>query len=131
MNVTLIPPLHIDQIWPYVADGFHRALMKTGGDMTAGELWVLARSGQGFLFVAWDGEAVRGASLWRFETWQTGAKFRCMALYGKGFRDWIEDMHQAVKAAAGGANLIAEGRPGWQPVFKKAKVLRLLYEEEN
>ena len=131
MNITLVPVHLVDQVFPKLQAGFHKAAIKTGGDMTTADMWQQARAGAAFIFVAHDGDDIRGASLWRGETWQSGPKFRCLALYGVRMRDWIEDMHEAVKIAAGGANLVAEGRPGWVPVFKKAKVLRYLYEEEN
>jgi hypothetical protein len=130
MNITLVPVHLVDSVFPQIQAGLHKAAMRTGGDMTTADMWQQARAGVAFIFVAHEGDDIRGASLWRGETWSSGPKFRCLALYGKGFRDWIEDMHQAVRTAAGGANLVAEGRPGWQPVFRKAKVIRLLYEEQ-
>lgn len=130
MQVELCPTHLVDAVWLKLQDGFHRAVMKTGGDITPGELWTQARSGNAFLFVAHDGTEIHGASLWRFETWQTGAKFRCLALYGKGMKGWISDMHALVKQAAGRADLVSEGRVGWPAVFPKATILRHLYEEK-
>lgn len=130
MNVSLVPVIGVDQVWPALGEGFERAIAETGGDIAVGDLWTMARSGAGFLFVAHDGEQIRGASLWKFETWPTGPKFRCMALYGAKMSDWIEDMHAAVKAAAGRADLVSEGRRGWAKVFPRARELRCLYEEK-
>src|SRR5690606_6563130 len=92
MRITLVPVHMVDQIWPRLADGFDRSVKRTGGDMTMHDCWVTARSGCGFLFVAHDDAEIHGASLWRGETWQTGAKFRCLALYGRRMKDWIADM---------------------------------------
>lgn len=106
--------------------------MKTGGDLTTGDLWVACRSGSAFLIVAHEGDEIRGASIWRPETWQSGKKMRCIGLYGSRMIDWIEDMHELVKRLAadcGATSLISEGRLGWQKTFPKAKVLRALYEE--
>lgn len=130
MNVTLVPVHMVDQLWPRLAEGFHEAVMATGGDITAGDLWTTCRAGYGLLFVAHDGEAISAASIWRFETWQSGAKLRCLALYGSSMNEWIGDMHAAVKAAAGRADLVSEGRVGWPKVFPNAKRLRVLYEEK-
>lgn len=131
MNVDLVPVFHVDQFWPHLRDGFDKAILKTGGDITVGELWAAARSGTGFLFVAHDPDHVHGASLWRFETWQSGSKFRCLALYGTEMSKWIEDMHKAVKQAAGRALLVSEGRRGWAKIFPDAQELRVLYEEKT
>lgn len=119
----------VDQVWPQLAEGFHRAVMVTGGDWTAGDLWVAARSGNGFLFVSFDGTAVHGASIWRFETWQTGAKFRCLALYGENMAAWYPEMRELVKQTAGAAKVVYEGRKGWERAEPDARPVRTLYEE--
>ena len=106
--------------------------MKTGGDIETGDLWVQCRNGSAFLLIAHDGDEIRGASIWRPDTWQSGRVLRCLALYGHGMTDWIEDMHATAKRIAadcGATSLVAEGRPGWQKKFPKAKVLRMLYRE--
>ncbi len=112
--------------------------MKTGGDLTCGELWQGARSGQTFLLVAHNETEILGSSIWVPQVWQTGNKLRCLALYGKGMKDWIEDMHQLairVMRDCGATQLVSEGRCGttgaplWTRPFSKAKPLRILYEE--
>lgn len=133
MEVSLVPVLNVDAFWPSLRDGFQRALMKAGGDLTTGDLWVACRSGSAFLLIAYEGEEIRGASIWRPDTWQTGRKLRCMALYGTKMTDWIADMHGMAKRIAGdcgATSLVSEGRPGWAKIFPKARMLRALYEEE-
>jgi hypothetical protein len=130
--VSLVAVPNIDAIWPHLREGFHRSVMKTGGDIETGDLWVQCRNGSAFLFIAHDTE-IRGASIWRPDTWQTGRKLRCLALYGSGMGDWIGDMHEMAKRLAadcGATSLVSEGRPGWAKIFPKAKVLRALYEEQ-
>ena len=129
MNVSLVPVHLIDQTWPLVAAGFERAVAKTGGDVAVGDLWTQARSGRAFLFVAHDEKTIFGASLWRFETWPTGAKFRCLALYGADLVGWFKDMEKAVRAAAGTARLVTEGRRGWAKVLPNVRELRTLFED--
>jgi hypothetical protein len=109
-------------------EGFDRALAKTGGDATSHDLWIQARNGSAFLFVAHDGTEMHGASLWRPETWSTGQKFRCLALFGNDMKAWIADMRASVEQAAGRAALVSEGRRGWVKIFPDAKELRALYE---
>ncbi len=84
------------------------------------------------MLVACDKTGVLGASVWQPQVWQTGNKLRCLALYGRDFRKWIEPMHQAASDLArncGCTALVAEGRSGWTRIFKKAVALRVLYEE--
>lgn len=131
MKVELVPVFAIDQWWSKVGEGFHEALMATGGDCSAGDLWVQARNGSAFLFVAIDGQDLHGASLFRFENWPTGTRFRNLAVFGNDMADWYDLMKaEAMKAAkAGGAAMyVAEGRRGWERKERGAKVLRYLYE---
>lgn len=131
MQAILIFAITVDQVWPEVCEGFHKSLMKTGGDMTVGELWQECRAGRSFLVIAQD-QTIKAAAVWRPETWQTGTKLRCVALYGKGMPDWLPAMREKAAEIAkccGATSFITEGRRGWERVFPKAKVLRVLYEE--
>jgi hypothetical protein len=130
--ITLVPVDRVDNVWPHVRPALHGACLRTGGDVTASELWQGCRSGGMFLIVAYDDEVIRGASVWRPETWASGGKLRCMGLAGSGMKDWIAEMHDMARKLAvdcGASSIIAEGRKGWASVFPKARVLRVLYEE--
>jgi hypothetical protein len=138
--VSLIAVTNIDAMWPALRGGFHEACLATGGDIDTGDLWVQCRSGAAFLLVAHDGDEVLGASIWRPDTWATGRRLRCLALYGRKARRWIFDMRALVeklKADTGSIALVAEGRCGpngepiWQHFFPKAKAIRVLYEERT
>lgn len=131
MQVSVVPVPNIDALWPYVREGFHRSVMKTGGDIETGDLWVQCRNGSAFLLIAHDTE-IRGASIWRADTWQTGRVLRCLALYGEGMEGWIGEMKALATRIAidcGATALVSEGRAGWQKVFPQATVLRMLYRE--
>lgn len=130
--ITLVPVDSVDGIWPHVAQGLQKALLRTGGDLSLGELRQGCRSGAFDMLVACDATGVLGASIWQAQVWQSGNKYRCLALYGRDFRKWIEPMH--IAAAEWGRNsgctsLVAEGRSGWTRIFRKASALRVLYEE--
>ena len=131
-QISVVPAGAVDGVWSALADGLQRALLKTGVDLTLADLWQQARRGDAFLCVAHDEERLYGASLWRPETWQTGTKLRCLALYGTDMASWIGDMRataQKIARDCGAASLIAEGRDGWTKIFPNAKRLRVLYEE--
>lgn len=132
MNISLVPTQMVDAIWPSVKDGFQRASDRFGGDLTVGELWQGCRAGHVYLFVVHDDQKVVAATAWKPELWRSGPKFRCLALYGTNMADWISELHEKVKQAAiqcGATSLMSDGRAGWQRVFPKAKVLRMVYEE--
>lgn len=131
MQINLVQTQDVDKVWALLTDGFQRALLKTGGDITIGDLWQGCRNGTSFLLIAHDGE-IRGASIWRPEVWQTGTKMRCLGLYGKNMKAWFEDMRALAKQvgkSCGATSLISEGREGWKRQCPYAKVLRVLYEE--
>lgn len=128
MNIQLVPVLMVDQIWPQVAEGLGKSL-EYAPDMTLGWLWTECRKGDAFLFIAHEAE-VSAASIWRFENWRDGPRFKCLALYGKNMKTWLEPMADAVRLAAkhGGAVALAyEGRPGWERLFN-GKRIRAVYE---
>ncbi len=141
-RISLVPVTNIDALWPHLREGFEKALQRTGGDLTTGDLWAQCRNGTAFLLVAYDEKAenpppevfnLRGASIWRPETWTSGKKLRCLGLYGSNMTDWIQDMRDMAARIArdcGATSLVSEGRLGWQKIFPKATVLRALYEEK-
>jgi hypothetical protein len=110
MNVELCPVYMCDAVWPSLQEGFRRALAKTGGDLSEIDLRVAARTGQGFLFIAMEGQEVRGAALWRTDAWASGQRF---------------------KKVAGSMWLVADGRSGWPAPFPDVKKLRVVYEDRN
>lgn len=131
MNVTLVPVQMVDAIWNSVKDGFQKASDRFGGDLTVGELWQGCRAGHVYLFVVHDDQKVVAATAWKPELWRSGGKFRCLALYGKGVREWKDALRVQVERAAkscGATSLIADGRLGWKAIYPDAKVLRVVYE---
>jgi len=100
--------------------------------METGDLWVQCRNGSAFLLIAHDGDRIAGASIWTRQTWQSGRKLRCLALYGTNMTGWLPDMRALAMQLAkdnGCTSLVSDGRVGWTKIFPKAKVLRQLYEE--
>ena len=131
MNVTLVPLHLVDGLWRHISAGFDRAAKRSGGDLTVGELWQMCRTGQVHLFVVHEGDKILAATVWRFEIWGKGPRYRCMALYGSGVMDWKDLLRESVEAAArncGATALIADGRLGWKAIYPDAKVLRVVYE---
>lgn len=121
----------VDTFWPMIADGIDKAVKATGGDITAGYLWQLCRSGQAFLVVSQAENRVEAASVWRTETWSSGVKLRCLAAWGEAMVNWLEPMraHVAGLQRNCGANaVIAEGREGWRRTFPEARPVRTLFE---
>jgi hypothetical protein len=123
----------VDQVWPFVTYGFQHACDKTGGGYSSEHFWSLCRSGQAYLIIVTDGEHVIGASVWQFQDWSSGKKFRCLCLYGERSEDWDDQLFQLAKqyAQQGGAKTIVwGGRPGWKRRMPTARVIQMIYEME-
>lgn len=132
MIVELVGVLHIDRIWPLVSKDFVECLNDNYGDCSAGDLWTQCRSGNAFLIVAHENEAIKSASVWRFENWLKGPVFRCLILTGKDMKDWFDDVRTFCEQIAkdNGATFVWDGRDGWGRAFPEAKKIRQTYMME-
>lgn len=132
MACSLVPSGMVDQVWPHIAEGMAIGCKRSGGDLYPGFLWTQCRAGNAFLFIAATDEAVQGASVWQFETWANGPRFRCLMAAGTGMADWFDDMRAKVTGTArlgGAVALVSDGRTGWERHLPKARKLRVVYEE--
>lgn len=121
MRIVIANPVEVDAIWPSIANKMQEGCDRTGNGISSGELWQMARSGNGYLIVVLDDEQIICASVWRFENWADGSVFRCMGLCGKDMRKWVKplfDFAQQMKRDGGAMRLIAQGRKGWDRAVK-------------
>lgn len=132
VNVSLVPTHLVDNIWHAVTEGFQRASKRFGGDLTVADLWVGCRSGNCFLFLIQDeAGAVVAAMVFKPETWGRGQRFRCLAMYGEGMKDWRDAAFALVTdiARQAGCNgLIADAREGIGVMFPDARKVRSVFE---
>jgi hypothetical protein len=111
---TVAKQSDVDGLWPLISADIIKCIEKTPTFFTAAELWVMCRSGAGFLIAVHEGTTIVGASVWRFEE----ANFVCLMLVGVNGKmrtgeDWVTALFEraAVTAKAGGARqLMASGR---------------------
>lgn len=122
MKIGIANAAEVDAVWPSIAKEMQRGCDKTGGGMSAGDLWQMCRSGNAFLIVIFNEQGVSCASVWRFENWPSGQVFRCIGLAGKSMKDWVAGLYDFAlqQAKIGGTTrLIAEGRPGWTRILSR------------
>ena len=127
LRIGLASIVEIDALWPSLTEGMAKACKRCNSAWTPGELWQMCRSGQAFLCIVHDGQSVKMASIWRFETARPGVSFRCIMMYGHGMANWLEMAREyIVKLASenGAVALVAEGRSGWAKIFGAAKIGR-------
>ena len=125
LRVGLASISEVDALWPSITDGMARACKRCNSAWTPGELWQMCRSGNGFLCIVHDGQTIKMASIWRFETARPGISFRCIMMYGHGMDDWLEMAREYIVNLATGQGakaLVAEGRPGWARIFGAVKI---------
>lgn len=134
MRIGLANSAEVDALWPLVAAKVQESCMKTGGDMSAGDLWQMCRSGNAFLVAVLDDEGRPIATIiLQFQKWSERTVLRCLSIAGENMSVWLPEAMEFVSKMArenGAACLVADGRDGWTRVFPKAKRLRITYEVE-
>lgn len=132
MQFGIANVVEVDALWPRLAKGFQHACERCG-EMTAGELWEMARSGHGFLIVGSEQGEVKFASVWRFQSKDGRPVFRCEMMFGENMREWLPDAYAWIAHLAnenGAKWLVAEGRRGWLRMFDGAVISGPDYEVE-
>ena len=127
MNIGFASVASVDTIWPLIAKDMQKACERVNSDYTAGDLWQMCRSGNGFLAVASEGLDLFSASVWRFE----GKTLKCIMLWGIHRPLWLRGLFEFVEKTAlenGADRLAAEGRRGWLRLFPDAVVNGKNYE---
>jgi hypothetical protein len=123
----------IDALWESVGPMFARATERFGDDLSPGELWQMCRSGNAFLLLVFNDDGVILACCFRFDRWSKGTVLRVLSLAGDEMALWQEqavDFLMKTAKANGATRIIAEGRKGWERVYKNTRVLRCTYELE-
>lgn len=119
MRFGIANVVEVDALWPRLASRFQHAC-KRCGDLSAGDLWTMARSGHAFLILGFEKQDIRFASIWRFHDKDGKPVFRCEMMFGDGMRDWLPDAYAWIANLAkenGAGRLVAEGRRGWLRLF--------------
>jgi hypothetical protein len=130
MNSYLVPVHAVDQVWPLISERIIAAVEKINFDCSAGELWQMCRAQGAFLIVSEEDNQIKGASVWRFETWVKGPVFRNIILAGDDISFWKDSMAECAErvARAGGAGTYTfAGREGWGRLFPDAKIQNVSY----
>lgn len=117
ISATVAKQSDVDGLWPLISEDIIKCIEKTPTFLTASDLWVMCRSGEGFLIVVHDEDKILGAAVWRFEK----DSFVCLIVTGTKADEWWGIFSATVSEVArlGGARqLMFTGRAG---LFKKLK----------
>ena len=120
MRVGLASVAEVDKVWPLISEGIQKSCDRGTGELCAGQLWQMCRSGNAFLCLVYDDDKIHMASVWRFEEHIRGHAFHCLTLYGSSLRTWFEQSRDFIIKIAkdNGANRVtACGRKGWVRMF--------------
>lgn len=128
--ISLVPLIHIDAVWPHIAEGMKKACTRAGGDITPDWLFEICRKGDALLFVAHENNAVMAGLVCKVENWSGRRVLRILAAAGwrmerwlpalRDYREWLQRL--------GVNQVIFEGRKGWERVLPRARVVRQVYE---
>ena len=127
MHIGFASVAEVDRLWPMIVADIQKACRQAPELLTAGELWQMCRSGNGFLCIVHDGDEVFASSVLRFED----DALRVWVLAGKDMRQWIGPFYEFCKkvGSENGANrLLCRGRRGWLRMFKGSQEIGEDYE---
>jgi len=116
MHIGFASVAEVDKLWPLIVADLSKACRRSPTPLTAGELWQLCRSGNGFLCIVHDGNKVMASSVLRFED----DALRVWALAGNDMRQWIGPFYEFCRKIGtenGATRLLCKGRRGWLRMF--------------
>ena len=121
MEVSLVPPEYVEDMWPRIFPHLSKAAEYTFGRYEPEDIIEFVLSGQAHLWVAFDEDAIKGVTITRF--WQYPRK-KCLDMVfiggDEGF-SWKEEMLVMLQrwAYESGCDAIeSSGRPAFARVFK-------------
>jgi hypothetical protein len=120
----------VDATWRLVGVGLSDACKRTGGDISAHDLYRMCRVGDAYLVVWVAPKGGTGACVVTVENWEAGRWLRLMALYGKNYRSYKKDLWRFLAEMAdhlGASGLITEGRPGWERYEPDLEPIKTIY----
>ncbi len=131
MNIGIATSAEVDRFWPQIAERLQAACIRTGGDISSGDLWQMCRSGNAFLVLVLDGPSVIAALIMQFQNWSGKSVMRCLGIVGEHMDDWLpmaKDFITKMAKDGGATSFVSEGREGWSRIFPTARKLRVTYE---
>jgi hypothetical protein len=121
MEVSLVPPQLVEELWPNVFPHVSKAAEYTFGRYEPEDIFEFVRAGEAHLWVVLDGEDIIGITITRF--WQYPRK-KCLDMVfiggDEGF-SWKEPMLKMLQhwARDNGCDVIeSSGRPGFARAFR-------------
>jgi hypothetical protein len=121
MEVSLVPPELVGGLWPRIFPHLSRAADYTYGRYEPEDIFDAVASGDAHLWVALDGDDIKGVTITRF--WQYPRKncLDVMFLGGEEWDGWKDIMFDTLQRWAhdsGCAAIEASGRVGFARIFK-------------
>ncbi len=134
MQIKLIKFNEVDGVWSLLYEGLNAACQKCP-DISLSFLWQQCRTGNAWLFVAYDKSSLvyHSAAVCVVDNWNGVDKLRVLAAYGgKSPKTWMESFQTPTNylAALGCSSVVFDGRLGLQKRIPNVKMLRAVYEVE-
>jgi hypothetical protein len=121
VKVSLVPPQHVDDVWPAVAGYIQNALKYTDGRYELEDVYAMVNNGGFLLWIAFDDERIKGSVVTQLMDYPRKRYLGCPFVTGDDFASWKAPMLELLQRFARDndcAGLEATARPGWSRVFK-------------
>ena len=119
--VSAVPTDHVPDVWPMVEGYIIEVVKRTNGRYEAEDVLSQLLDGSHLLWIAFEGEHVKGAVVSCFQFYPRKKFLSCPFVTGEDFASWkkpiLEVLHRFAKDN-GCEGIEATGRIGWSRVFK-------------
>ena len=132
MQIEVVSPFMIDQVWHNIASDVQTALKRTGGQATPDLLWKSCRTGASNLIVFHEGNKPRFYGIVTFETWNGDRICHANLICGADLATWQTELSTLKSWAKshGAKAVIMSGSKAYRRVFPEAKTLMTIYRME-
>lgn len=116
MQISLVAPEHVVQLWPKVEPHLREVLASIADTHHPVDIWDRLRSGEYHLWVAHEGAEVRGVTVAYVQAYPRSSNYLCFLIGGDDLGEWKEPMKAAIEAygrAKGCKKIEGRGRKGW------------------
>jgi hypothetical protein len=135
MQVSLVPPDHLADVWRRVAELLEPAVAVTNGRYTVDDVFYLLMGEHLALWIAFEGNSIVGCEVTKIVAYPSRRVLCSLFTAGDRMRDWREPMMELLGRYARDVDCTAiegQGRPGWVKMLEPYGVrpIAMLFEKE-
>lgn len=128
MNISFVPPNHVDDIWDIVQSLLAPAVVLTNGRYMLEDIHIAAKSGDMQLWIAFtEDRSIIGCGVTSISEYPSRRLLTVLFVGGSNVRSWREDMINMLERWAKDnqcSGIEAYGREGWAKVLESYNIKR-------